>query len=226
MEPKKSEKANVYKNSGIYRDLGIVAALLIIIMAFTYEEKTNVEFTLQSNIALDEEEEIADITQEERKPPPPPPPPQIEVVEDDEVIEEEQPEFEEVDVPEDFEVEIPDVEPEKEVVAEPVFSVVEDMPEFPGGQAEMMKYIMSRIVYPELEKQNNIEGLAIIQFIVEPNGQISNVTTAPGAESRASQSLREEAIRVIKTMPAWKPGKQRGKPVKVKFTIPVRFKLR
>lgn len=225
MKPKKTDDADVHKRSGLYRDIGFALSILLILAAFTWEKKERNNFTLENNILFEEEEEIADITKEKKPPPPPPPPPQIEVVEDDEVIEEEQPEFEEVDIEEFEEIEIPDVEAE-EVAEEPIFTVVEDMPEFPGGQAAMFAFISKEVEYPELEKQNNIEGTAVVSFVIDAKGNVTDVKIFPGTESKATENMRKEAIRVINMMPKWKPGKQRGKPVKVRFTVPIRFKLR
>lgn len=225
MKPKKTDKANVENWSGLFRDIGIVVALLAVLYAFTYRKTERLEITLMSNIAFDEEEDMADITKEEEKPPPPPPPPEIEVVEDEEIIEEEQPEFEEVDIEEDFEVDLEEPVME-EVAEEPVFTVVEDMPEFPGGQAAMANFLRKNVVYPEMEKQNDIQGVAYVQFVVDKDGKVTDVKIYPGTEGKATANMREEAIRVIKMMPPWKPGKQRGKPVKVSYSMPVRFKLR
>ncbi|MBI3143193.1 MAG: energy transducer TonB [Bacteroidetes bacterium] len=225
MEPKKSPSADVERWSGVYRDLGLVIALALVLSAFTYRKTTVIENTLTSNIVFDEEEDLADITKEEQKPPPPPPPPEIQVVEDEEIIEEKQPEFEEVDIDVDFEqdLEEPVIEDEAD---EPVFAVVEEMPEFPGGQAALIQFLSKYVVYPEMEKQNDIEGVSYVQFVVDKDGNITNVKILPGTESKGTQNMHNEAMRVITSMPKWKPGKQRGKAVKVSYQIPVRFKLR
>jgi len=225
MEPKKSEKADSENWSGVFRDLGLVVALVMVFGAFTYRKTTIIENTLTSNILFEEEEDMADITKEEQKPPPPPPPPEIEVVEDEEVIEEEQPDFEEVDIDEDFEVDLEEPEIEEEA-EEPVFTVVEDMPVFPGDMAGLAEFLRKNVVYPEMEKQNDIEGISYVQFVIDKDGSVTNVKIYPGTESKATQNMHNEAIRVISMMPKWKPGKQRGKPVKVSYSIPVRFKLR
>ncbi|MBL7953994.1 MAG: energy transducer TonB [Flavobacteriales bacterium] len=102
-----------------------------------------------------------------------------------------------------------------------VFTVVEEMPEFPGGQEALMKYLSSRIEYPEEAMQENIEGIVFISFIVEQDGRISNVKSLRGLGG----GLTEEAIRVVKGMPNWLPGKQRGAPVRVQYNLPIRFKL-
>jgi protein TonB len=96
------------------------------------------------------------------------------------------------------------------------------MPEFPGGQQEMMKYIAENIKYPVIAQENGIQGRVICQFVIEKNGSVTDIQVV---RSSGDASLDKEAERVIKTMPKWKPGKQRGKPVRVKYTIPVAFRL-
>ncbi|MBL7964097.1 MAG: energy transducer TonB [Flavobacteriales bacterium] len=117
------------------------------------------------------------------------------------------------------------VEPEPEAPApeagQSVFTIVEKMPEFPGGQEALMKYLSSRIEYPEEAMRENIEGAVFISFIVEQDGRISNVKSLRGLGG----GLTEEAIRVVKGMPNWLPGKQRGAPVRVQYNLPIRFKL-
>lgn len=122
-------------------------------------------------------------------------------------------------------------EPEKEVKYAPVhviedeeqtiFDVVEQMPEFPGGMSALMKYITTNLQYPATAKKAGTQGRVIVQFVVERDGTITNVKAVRGVES----SMDEEAVRIINTMPKWKPGMQRGKTVRVKFTVPVMFRL-
>ena len=225
MEPKKSEKSNVENWSGVFRDVGLVIALAGVLMAFTYRKTTIIENSLFSNMDLPEEEDMADITREEKKPPPPPPPPEIEVVDDEEIIEDEQPDFEEPDIEDDFEVELEEPEVE-EVAAEPIHVSVEKMPEFPeGGEKGLVDFLRKNVNYPPLERQNDIEGVSYIKFVVDNDGSIYDVKVYPGAESKGTANMHKEAMRVIKSMPKWKPGKQNGKPVKVHFQIPVRFTL-
>ena len=106
-----------------------------------------------------------------------------------------------------------------------VYSEAAIMPEYPGGQAEMMKFIAQNIAYPKFEKENDIEGLSIIQFIIEKDGSVSNIKIAQGAEDRATTAMHNEVMRVIKQMPTWKPGRNNGELVRVKFTLPVSYKL-
>ena len=102
-----------------------------------------------------------------------------------------------------------------------LFSVVEVMPQFPGGQIAMLKYIMENIKYPEQAMKKGIQGRVVVRFIVEKDGSISNVRPALSVHPL----LDKEAVRVVKSMPKWSPGKQNGKPVRVRFNVPVMFKL-
>lgn len=101
------------------------------------------------------------------------------------------------------------------------FTIVEEMPSFPGGQEELMKYIGKEMKYPEEAVENGIEGTVFIAFVVEPDGMITDVKSLRGLGG----GLTEEAIRVVKGMPKWIPGKQRGKAVRVQYNLPIRFKL-
>ena len=105
---------------------------------------------------------------------------------------------------------------------ETVFVVIEQMPEFPGGQQAMFKYLSENVKYPVIARENGIQGTCIVQFVVNKDGSIVDVTVV---RSGGDPSLDKEAIRVIKTMPKWRPGMHKGKPVRVKYTVPVTFKL-
>ncbi len=222
MKPKKTPKADVDKMSGTFIRVGMIVSLAFVILAFqwtVYERNTK---SIESNLVIDEDEEIIDITKQEKKPPAPPPPPELEIVEDDEVIEDDQPEIESQDEVEEIKVELPPViEDEEEVVEEQIFMVVEDMPSFPGGDVGRMKYLRDNIKYPEIERDNGIQGLVVVSFVVEKNGSISNVKILKGV----TPNINNEAIRVVKNMPKWKPGKQRGKSVRVTINLPIRFTL-
>ena len=102
-----------------------------------------------------------------------------------------------------------------------VFDVVEVMPQYPGGQIAMLKYIMENIKYPKQIMEEGIQGRVTVSFIVEKDGRVSNVRLLRSVQS----ALDKEAIRVVKSMPKWTPGKQNGKPVRVRFNLPVMFKL-
>ena len=100
-----------------------------------------------------------------------------------------------------------------------IFVVVEDMPQFPGGNVQ--RWISKNVKYPILAQENGIQGKVFIQFVIEKDGSITDVKVMRGVDA----SLDKEAIRVVKSMPKWKPGKQRGKPVRVSYTLPINFQL-
>lgn len=102
-----------------------------------------------------------------------------------------------------------------------VFTVVEEMPKFPGGQGALLEFLANNIQYPAEAKQNGTQGRVSTCFIVEKDGSISNVEILRSV----SPALDAEAVRVIKAMPKWEPGKQRGQAVRVKYTVPVTFRL-
>lgn len=105
---------------------------------------------------------------------------------------------------------------------EPVFTVVENMPQFPGGEAARFKYMMENVIYPETAKEQGIQGTVYVSFIVEKDGSITNTKVKRGVE----KSLDKEALRVVSTMPKWSPGTQEGKSVRVQFNMPISFKLK
>ncbi len=112
---------------------------------------------------------------------------------------------------------------EEEPKEEVVFQVVEQMPEFPDGQAAMLKFLRDNLKYPPIAKENNIEGTVVVNFVVSKTGEIQKVNVVRGVPG--GQMLDAEAVRVIKSMPKWKPGKHNGRAVNVTFTLPVKFKL-
>jgi len=118
----------------------------------------------------------------------------------------------------------------KEVIAEPeppkveetkVFDVVEEMPQFPGGQAALLEYLAKNIKYPVVAEENGVQGRVIVTFVVERDGSITDVKVVKSVDP----SLDKEATRVVKSMPKWQPGKQNGSAVRVKYTVPVQFRL-
>jgi len=182
-------------------------------------------------------------------PPPPPPAPKLEIVEDDVVIAYEPP-IEDVVIEQEKIIEVPEAEymvaeiveeeymvsrqaPQSSVKPSPgnwspyeeeepeIFEIVEEMPVFPGGDAELIKYLYNNIQYPATAKENNIEGLVVIQFLVNEDGSISNSNLVRDI----GEGCGKIALDLVNKMPQWKPGKQRGQNVKVVYTLPVRFSL-
>ena len=127
----------------------------------------------------------------------------------------------EVDQQEVIEEYVPVEVEEEEVQEQEIFQIVEEMPSFPGGEAKLMEYVAKNIKYPQIARETGIQGRVFVGFVVEPDGSISNVKLLRGIGGGCD----EEAMRVIKSLPKWKPGKQRGKAVRVSYQIPVFFKL-
>lgn len=222
MELKKNPEVDVNKKSSMYFMIGLVISLSVLLLSFEWKTFQS-HLTELGKLVLDaEEDEMIPITQQEL-PPPPPPPPQttiIEIVEDDEEIEEEL-EIEDSETDEDEVFEIVEMEEEAEAAEEEIFTIVETNPSFPGGTSKMYKYLSKNIKYPSIAKENNIKGRVYVSFVVEKDGSITDVTILRGIGGGCD----EEALRVVKSMPTWSPGKQRGKPVRVRFNIPIVFKL-
>lgn len=227
MEIKKTPKANLEGKKGIFFEIGLVVALGILLCAFNWKANTKVEEGFVTVAEEPVEEEIIPITQQMMKPPPPPPPAPkltdlIEIVD------------QELDIDEELEIE--DVEAnvenrtdysydydgtgydEGDYGEEDIFQVVEDMPTFPG---DINKWLGKNVKYPVIAQENNIQGRVTVQFVIERDGSITDVKVLRGVDP----SLDKEAVRVVKSMPKWKPGKQRGKPVRVSYTVPINFRL-
>ena len=216
MEAKKNPEVNLERKRGLFLQIGLVVSLLLVLVAFEYKSYEKTDYSLGQLQMDDLEEEIIPITKQEVKPPPPPPPPPevIEIVEDEVEIENEI-EIEDTESDEDEEIEIEEEDDEE------FFMVVENMPEFPGGDLGLMKYIQKNVKYPAIAKEYNITGKVYVSFIVDKSGKVTNVKVVRGVD----RNLDAEAVRVVKSLPKYKPGKQRGKAVRVMFTIPINFTL-
>ena len=225
MQLKKSPKVSLEDKKLIYTLMGALLVLSICFVAFEWTEKEVTKYDVVDQDFLIEAE--IDIQQTTQETPPPPPPPAVQEVEILNVVDDDvKTESVEIKTEDDKDVEVviaPPVEaPVVEEVEEEIFVVVESMPEFPGGAPEMMKFIAENIKYPVIAQENGIQGRVICQFVIEKNGSVTDIQVV---RSSGDASLDKEAERVIKNMPKWKPGKQRGKPVRVKYTITVAFRL-
>lgn len=229
MEVKKTPKANLENRRTLFGEIGLVVALLVVWGAFSMgssEKKTSI---LQDDTQIVEVEDMVPITQE--TPPPPPEAPkipvlsdQIDIVNDDIKVEDN---FASLEDNANLGVEIMDYveEVQEETVEEEAipFQFVEEKPSFQGGDANTFsKWVQSRLVYPEIAKENGVQGRVTLQFTVEKDGSVTNVKVLRGVDS----SLDKEAVRVVQSSPKWKPGKQRDRTVKVTYTFPVMFQLR
>jgi len=223
MEIKKSSKADLESKRTIFTQIGLVFALAIVFFAFEYKSYDKRTLNVAQRVVESIPEEIVPITEQNVKPPPPPPPSQVtvlQIVEDDVEVEDVNIDVE-VDQKVAIEVYVPPVREEEEVVETEIFTVVESMPEFPGGAEQMMIFIAKNIKYPPMARESGIQGRVFVNFVVEPNGSVSNVKVLRGIGGGCD----EEAIRVVQEMPKWTPGRQRGKAVRVSFNLPVRFTL-
>ncbi|MDR1200855.1 MAG: energy transducer TonB [Tannerellaceae bacterium] len=227
MEIKKSKKADLEGGKGISLFMGMVIGLAVMFVGFEWGTHDVVVATSDAVADIIAEEEI-EITRPEDAPPPLPPPPvqvvteALNIVEDNVILEQQ-----EIISSEDNQMEaqvqtyIAPAVVEEEESAEQIFIVVEQMPQFPGGDGELLSFISRSIKYPIIAQENGIQGRVTCAFVVNRDGSVVDGEIVRGVDP----SLDKEALRVISTMPKWSPGKQRGKPVRVKFTVPITFRL-
>ena len=229
MEIKKSDKANLENKKLLFVEIGLVLALGITLFAFEWTSKETTVSVLEDTTEILIEEEIIPITQD--TPPPPPAAPKIPVLSDqidivDDEIEIEDDMFMNLEDDASLGVEIMDyVEVEEEEVEEEAipFQLVEEKPSFQGGDAnQFSKWVNQRLQYPEIAKENGVQGRVTLQFTVEKDGSVTKVKVLRGVDP----SLDKEAVRVVSQSPKWKPGKQRDRAVPVTYTCPVIFQLR
>ena len=223
MEPKKNPEANLENFKPLFFLIGLVVALGFVLQSFELQFVEKIEKKPPPPPPSEEAEELIPVTREEIPPPPPPPKVktlQIEVVDDDTEIEDD-------DLPPLLEEEPEEIvyadEPVEEEEEDPgIFMIVEDMPEYPGGNAKLFEYLQKSISYPKMAKEAGIQGKVYVKFIVEPSGKVTNVELLRGIGGGCD----EEAMRVVRNMASWKAGKQRGKPVRVEMKLPINFTLR
>ena len=225
MEEKKSPKANLENKKVMFTQIGLIISLLIAWMAFEHKsyDKREIDPSLLRQTEVVEEEMVEITKQEEPKPQPvevPKQTTQLEIVEDDVEVEDIEINAE-VDQAEVIEEYVPVEVVEDEVVEQEIFQIVEEMPAYPGGDQKLMEFIAKGIKYPQIARETGIQGRVFVGFVVEPDGSVSNVKVLRGIGGGCD----EEAMRVVKSMPKWKPGKQRGKAVRVSYMLPVNFKL-
>ena len=240
---------DVFRHSGTFLYGGLVLSLLLCVLAFNYTQPKVEIFIPEGALDIDEEIVVdAPRTAEPPPPPPPPPPPVIEPVPDEEVVEDVV--FEDTKIEEPLppppppapsgpaKVEAPPPPPPPPPPPAPkdeIFKIVEQMPMFPGcenqgldkdglkqcAEKKMLEYIYGNVKYPAIARENGVEGKAIVAFVVEKDGSITDAKVVRGPQA----GLSEEALRVVNSFPKWIPGKQRGQPVRVSFVLPVQFKL-
>jgi len=229
MEVKKSPKADLTKSSTMYLELGLIAALALVLLAFEWKTGNIKKAELSANDIIAAEEEIIPITEEENivRPKMPTIPilsDAIDIVDDDIKVDEEMFSFEDsedlgVDM-NDYGYEVGEESVEEEAIP---FALVEQKPLFQGGDANAFsKWVNQNLAYPDIAKENGIQGRVTLQFTVGTDGKVSGVKVLRGVDP----SLDKEAVRVVSSSPKWTPGKQRDRPVKVTYTFPVIFQLK
>ncbi len=235
MELKKNPNADLRKNSNLYFSIGLALILGLVWLGMEWKSYEKNDYIIEALDMSEDLEEEVPITQEIKQPPPPPPPPApeiIEVVEDEEEVEETIIESTETDQEEEIE-EVEDIEVmEEEVDVSVPFTLIEDAPIFPGCekvskaerkkcfQDKMNRHIRKYFRYPEISQEMGVQGRVYVQFTIQKDGSIGEVRMRG-----PDKNLEKEAARIISKLPSMTPGKQRGKPVKVPFSIPIVFKL-
>jgi protein TonB len=222
MEAKKTEKADLTKKSGLFFSIGLLFTLAIAVMAFewkSYDEQVDLLQGKSTNTF----EEMIEVPPTEQPPPPAPviQQPQIVEVPDEEEIKEDLNIKFDVEVTEDTKVEAVTVVEEVKEEVDEIFTVVEETAAPKGGMPAFYKYIREKMKYPAQARRMGVEGKVFVQFVIGKDGSITDVKVIKGIGAGCD----EEAARVMQGAPPWNPGKQRGKAVKQRYTLPIQFKL-
>ena len=225
MQIKKSPKADLNNKKGLFLEIGLIFALLLTVAAFAYTQRErNVEIIETSMEIV--EEEITDITTQDQKPPEPPKKVEMQVLSDvlnvvtnDTKIDTE---FDFSEFSEDIEI-VQNIEVVEEVAEDDApFIIAEEMPKFQGG--DLMKFrswVQGKLKYPQIAQENGISGKVTLTFVIERDGSLTNIQVMQSPD----RSLADEAVRVLQSSPKWTPGKQRNAPVRVRYTLPVEFRI-
>ncbi|HPD96182.1 MAG: energy transducer TonB [Bacteroidales bacterium] len=228
MEVKKSPKADLENKKFLFAEVGLAITLGVLLLAFNWTTTDTVNVDMVNAPEAKVEQEIVPVTnQDEVKQPEPPKvvavSDVIKVVADNVNINDNTDIFEN-DFKEDASVQIMQFSDEEEEAEEqPPFVIVEEMPGFGDGDINEFRinYVQKNLKYPDVAAENGIQGRVYVNFVVEPDGRVTHVKVVRGVDP----ALDKEAVRVVSASPRWRPGKQRGKPVRVQFTIPIIFVL-
>lgn len=223
MEAKKTPEADLTKRSGMFLNIGLFVSVLVVLIAFNTKSFDDRNLKDLGSIS-DDLEELLDIPITEQPPPPPPPveQPIIQEIPDEIEIEEK------IEV--NFDVDVKEETVIKEIVisdapvvekADEIFDNVENSPNPPGGMEAWNQYLGKNLKYPTQARRMGIEGTVYVVFVVNTDGTLQDVDVLRGIGGGCD----EEAIRVVKNAPKWEPGKQRGRPVRVRMRLPIKFKL-
>ncbi len=225
MQIKKSPKADLNNKKGLFLEIGMIFALLLTVAAFAYTQKERQVEIIETSMEV-VEEEITDITTQDQKPPEPPKKVEMQVLSDvlnvvtnDTKIETE---FDFSEFSEDVEI-VQQIEVVEEAAEDDApFIIAEEMPKFQGG--DLMKFrswVQGKLKYPQIAQENGISGKVTLTFVIERDGSLTNIQVMQSPD----RSLADEAVRVLQSSPKWTPGKQRNSPVRVRYTLPVEFRI-
>lgn len=231
MEVKKYPRVDLDRYHNFFVEVGLILALGICFIAFEWKTPVKEVENLGGVTVQEIETEIIPITRQEQvRPPEPPPPPKVvevlNIVANDVEVENEL-EIESTEADEATVIEVTPIvtavehEVEKEEKEEPIFYIVEQMPQFPGGDIALRKFIADAIKYPVIAQENGVQGKVYVNFVVGKDGQVTDAKVIRSVDP----SLDKEALRVVNSLPRWKPGLQRGEPVRVSFSVPISFVL-
>lgn len=223
MEVKKTDSADLTKKSGFFLSIGLLFTMVVVVMAFEHKSYDDQIADLQGK-NIDAFEETMEVPPTEQPPPPPPQVQQPQVVEvpDEEEIKEEIKVNLDVEVTDQTKIEeivVAAAEPEEET--DQIFTIVEESATPKGGMAAFYKYVSDKIKYPPQARRMGIEGRVFVEFVIAKDGTLTEVRSIKGIGAGCD----EEAVRIVQSAPPWNPGKQRGKPVKQRYTLPIIFKL-
>lgn len=226
MDFNKTKFTKLESKKGIFLQAGFIITLAAVLLAFEWKSSSDQISNWDNSgyIVNPYEEEVIITRPKKPEPPPKPKSQQITQVDDKEKVENEfkaDSEVSQKDIILPYIPEPPKKEKEIEKIENVPFTIVEEMPSFPGGDGQMMKYFAATINYPSLAKETNTQGIVFLTFVVEKDGSITNVSILRGIGAGCD----EEAIRVVRSMPRWNPGKQLKNPVRVKMNLPINFKL-
>ena len=229
MEIKKTEKASLENKRLLFAEAGLIAALLVVYAGFETSTRAREVALLEANTTIVDEEDILAVTLE--TPPPAPEVPampvlsdELEIVENDIVVDLDFQSLDDTDIPVNIQEYIRQEVVEEEVEDDPIpFILVEQKPTFRGENAnQFAAWVNSQVVYPEIAKENGIEGRVVLQFTIGTDGRLQDLKVL----SSPDETLSKESLRVVSGSPKWEPGRQRDHAVKVSYTFPVIYRLR
>jgi periplasmic protein TonB len=229
METKKSNRADLEKKKVLFLQIGLIVSLGLILAAFEWDTPDHMRTGLPGGTIIHFEDDYASIPTRQLTPPPPAipkPTTEFTIVDNSENVKDITPpdfEFNESDInPTYTQIYKPVLTDEKPAIEDEIFINVGKMPEYPGGEEALFKFLSQNISYPLDARDSGAQGTVYLSFIVEKDGSVSNVKVLRGI----GFGCDEEAVRVISLMPKWSPGMQRTKPVRVSFNMPIAFKLK